>query len=141
MPEGEKRGRISGASSNPYYEARKYPEPTVCPRCSLVYRNGRWQSSEGTEGAPSAQRSPCPACRREVDRLPAGLVFLSGEYLGNHRNEVFNITKNQASAAAAQRPLQRIMWIEDSEGSTEIATTNCHLALKIGRAIERACKG
>ena len=141
MAEGEKRGRIGGRSSNPYHEDRKFPEPTICPRCSLVYRNGRWQDVSPTESVESAHTSHCPACRREIDRLPAGLLFLTGEYLGSHRDEIFSIARNQAAAAASHRPLQRIMWIEEDKVTTEIATTDSHLALRIGKAIESACNG
>lgn len=142
MAEGEKRGRIGGRSSNPYHEDRKFPEPTLCPRCRLVYRNGRWQQNgDSPEPEKPVYSSHCPACRREIDRLPAGLLFLSGEYLDKHRDEIFNIARNQASAAASHRPLQRIMWIEEDKDTTEIATTNSHLALRIGKAIESACKG
>ena len=141
MAEGEKRGRIGGRSSNPYHEDRKFPEPTVCPRCHLVYRNGRWQDGDAPDKGETPHSSHCPACRREIDRLPAGLLFLTGGYLDKHRVEILNIAKNQASAAAAHRPLQRIMWTEEDEGTTEIATTDSHLALRIGKAIESACKG
>jgi hypothetical protein len=141
MPEGEKRGRIGGASSNPYHEERKFPEPTMCPRCHLVYRNGRWQTANGENHIKDPNKSHCPACRREIDLLPGGLIYLSGDYLGRHKEEILNIAQNQASSAAAYRPLQRIMWIEEEKGNTEIATTNGHLAMRIGRAIESACKG
>jgi hypothetical protein len=141
MPEGEKRGRIGGKSSNPYHEGKKYPEPTECPRCHLVYRGGRWRQMEGTNGKGSAHSSHCPACRRELDRLPAGLLYLGGTYLTQHREEILNIATNQSQSAWALRPLQRIMWIERTGDSTEIATTNSHLAMRIGKAIADACKG
>lgn len=145
MTEREKRGRIGGKSPNPYHEDKKYPEPTKCPRCHLVYRNGRWQLKEESkeETSPSQQSSSnhCPACRREIDRLPAGLLYLSGPYLEEHREEILNIISNQFTSATAQRPLQRIMWIERTEDATEIATTSSHLAQRIGKAIEDACKG
>jgi len=141
MTEGEKRGRIGGRSSNPYHEDRKYPEPTLCPRCSLVYRNGRWQDAEPPTAAESSHSSHCPACRREVDRMPAGLLFLAGDYLDQHREEILNIVRNQAESAALHRPLQRIMWIEEKDGTSEIATTQSHLATRLGKAIESACKG
>ncbi len=139
MAQGEKRGRIGNGSTNPYHEDRKYAEPTVCPRCGLVYRNGRWQDAPPDDIAH--HENHCPACRREIDRLPAGLVFLSGGYLDRRRDEILSIARNQASSAAAQRPLQRIMWIEQDEETTELATTDSHLAVRIGKAIERACKG
>jgi hypothetical protein len=141
MPEGEKRGRIGGGSTNPYHEGRKYPEPTVCPRCHLVYRNGSWRKEDVQPNGPRPSESHCPACRREIDLLPGGLLYLSGEYLGQHKEEILSIAHNQASSASAQRPLQRIMWIDERNGNTEIATTNGHLALRIGKAIESACKG
>lgn len=140
MSEGEKRGRLGGKSANPYHEGKKYPEPTQCPRCNLIYRGGRWQKSE-EPSQPMDHSSHCPACRREIDRLPAGLLYLSGAYLEQHRQEILNIANNQSESAAAHRPLQRIMWIEDADGTTEIATTNSHLAMRIGKAIADACKG
>ena len=141
MPEGEKRGRIGGKSTNPYHEDRKYPEPTICPTCKLIYRNGRWQEGEIGSDETATHSSHCPACRRAIDRLPAGLVVLQGTYLDKHHGEIINIAKNQATAAAAQRPLQRIMWIVEKDGAVEIATSNSHLATRIGKAIESACKG
>ena len=142
MTEREKRGRIGGKSPNPYHEEKKYPEPTDCPRCHLVYRNGRWQlREEDSAESEKSNSNHCPACKREIGRLPAGLLYLSGPYLEKHREEILNIVSNQATSAAAQRPLQRIMWIEKGEDSTEIATTSSHLAQRIGKAIEDACKG
>ena len=142
MMQGERRGRIGDGSTNPYHESRKYSEPTICPRCGLVYRGGRWQAIDPPSSSEQASHeSHCPACRREVDRLPAGLLFLRGTYLSAHRKEILNIARNQATAAAEQRPLQRIMWIDESGDTTEIATTTNHLALRIAKAIEGACKG
>ena len=145
MTEREKRGRIGGKSPNPYHEDKKYSEPTDCPRCHLMYRNGRWQlKEEAKEDANQRQASHsshCPACKREIDRLPAGLLYLSGPYLAKHREEILNIVSNQSASAAAQRPLQRVMWIEQSKDATEIATTSSHLAQRIGKAIQDACKG
>ncbi len=141
MAEGEKRGRLGGKSSNPYHENKKYPEPTICPRCHLAYHNGRWQKAEDNVSSEKPHSSHCPACRREIDRFPAGLVYLRGSYLDQHRDEILNIAKNQARSAAEQRPLQRIMWTETGDEHTEIATTDSHLAMRIGKAIESACKG
>jgi NMD protein affecting ribosome stability and mRNA decay len=140
MREGEKRGAVGKESINPYFENQKYPEPTLCPRCGLVYRHGRWQAVAEPLTDPFHE-SHCPACRREIDRYPAGLVLLRGGYLTKHHQEILNIARNQAASAAAARPLQRIMWIEEEEDRMEIATTNGHLAQRIGKAIGSACKG
>lgn len=141
MAEGEKRGRIGGASPNPYFEDHKYPEPTVCPRCHLVYRHGRWQRSDPLATSEHPHLSQCPACRREIDRFPGGLVTLRGSYLVTHRDEILHIIRNQETAASALRPLQRILWIEEADGSMEVATTMGHLAIRIAHAVEGACKG
>lgn len=140
MHEGEKRGPVGRRSTNPYFEDHKYPEPTECPRCGLIYHNGRWQVGE-VDKAASVHRNPCPACRREIDRYPGGLIYLRGSYLKAHREEILNIARNQADAAARSRPLQRIMWVEDENGNVEIATTDRHLAVRIGKAVLGACNG
>ncbi len=140
MREGEKRGSIGRENVNPYYEEEKYPEPTVCPRCGLIYQEGRWQRAE-TPPDPRSHESLCPACRREVDRNPAGLVYLSGGYFTAHRDEILNLARNQEDAAGSTRPLQRIMWIDDRGDGVEIATTSPHLATRIAKAVESACKG
>ncbi len=140
MRQGERRGGVGQQSINPYFEGAKYPEPTVCPRCGLMYQTGRWQVAEISPTKPVHQHV-CPACRRAIDRYPAGWVYLSGSYMVDHREEILSIARNQESAAAASRPLQRILWIEQKAERVEIATTNRHLAERIGKAIEGACKG
>jgi hypothetical protein len=76
-----------------------------------------------------------------MDGIPGGLIHLRGTYLEAHREEILNIAHNQATAAAAQRPLQRIMSVTSTDDGLEIATTDGHLAQRIGKAIESACKG
>jgi len=140
MREGERRGAVGRESVNPYYEGRKYPEPTLCPRCGLVYQEGRWQRVPEPPASP-VQESLCPACRRELDRNPAGLILLRGGYFSAHREEIMNLVRNQAEAAATTRPLQRIMWVEERDEGVEIATTDPHLATRIAKAIGSAYKG
>jgi hypothetical protein len=138
--EGEKRGHLGRRTTNPYFEDHKFPEPTTCPRCGLIYHNGRWQTGELASDS-DAHRSPCPACKREMDRYPGGIVHLSGGYFEAHREEILNTARNQADLAGRSRPLQRIMWVEENDDGVEIATTNSHLAVRIGKAVESACKG
>ncbi len=141
MREGDRRTVVGKGTANPYHESQKYPEPTRCPRCGLVYCDGRWQAMANPLQPPFDEIN-CPACRREIDRYPGGLVRLRGAYLGKHREEIMNIVHNQTSAATAARPLQRIMWIDDGDlRQVEIAVTNGHLAMRIGKAITHACKG
>jgi len=136
----ERRSDIGQERKSPYSERRKFPEPTVCPRCGLVYREGRWHRPEG-ELPRGANEELCPACRREVDRQPGGMVYLSGRYLGEKEEEIMNIVRNQEEQAKENRPLQRIMWVEKGDEGLEIATTNQNLARRIGRAVSSAHAG
>ncbi|HDC92586.1 MAG TPA: ATPase [Candidatus Acetothermia bacterium] len=136
----ERRGIVGHETDNPYYEGKKYPEPTVCERCGLFYRDGHWQHPP--EDLPrDAHRALCPACRREHDRYPGGLLYLGGSYLAEKRDEILNLVRNQEEEARRQRPLQRVLWIKDEGDEVEIATTTPHLAMRIGRAIHSAHKG
>lgn len=136
----ERRSDIGQHRKSPYSELRKFPEPTVCSRCGLVYSEGRWQNPEN-EPPKGANQELCPACRRQVDRAPGGLVYLSGRYLREKEREIMNIVRNQEEQARAKRPLQRIMWVEKRDDGIEIATTNQHLARRIGRAVNSAHAG
>ncbi len=138
----ERRGQVGHETDNPYYEGRKYPEPTVCERCGLLYRDGHWQHPSAGEEIPGdAHRALCPACRREQDRYPGGLLYLSGSYLATKRDEILNLVRNQEEEANKRRPLQRILWIKEGEDGMEIATTTPHLAMRLGKAIHSAHKG
>jgi hypothetical protein len=122
-----------------YYEMRKYPEPTVCHSCGLVYQKGHWANSRSA--LPNANQEKCPACRRVDERNPGGIVFLSGNYLFAHSAEILNVAKNQEKLAREHRPLQRIMWTKNDSDALEIAVTNFHLARRIGEAVHHAHKG
>ncbi len=135
----ERRGNVGHESKNPYNERRKYPEPTVCPECGLLYSAGKWTS---TDDLPAKANSElCPACRRTKDRYPGGIVHLDGDYLREKEDEILNIVKNQEEEAKSQRPLQRIMWVEKDDEGIEIAVTNEHLARGIGKAVSDAQGG
>jgi len=134
-----RRGNIGAESKDQYYERRKYPEPTICPNCGLIYRQGHW--TESSEKPAKANRELCPACRREKDHYPAGMVYIAGSYLTAKKEEIMNIARNCEKLAKAHRPLQRIMWVKKNNNSVEIATTSEHLARRIGQAINDAHGG
>lgn len=142
---GVYRGQLGEDTKSPYYEKRKYPEPTICPNCKLIYHKGHWTANTGETPNIASQKSInkelCPACRRIADRLPGGVIHLSGGYLTENGGEVLNIVRNQEKQAKAQRPLQRIMWTKKDRETIEIATTNFHLARRIGQAIHNAHGG
>jgi len=143
MPGDLRQGNLGEDTKSPYYEKRKYPEPTLCNQCALIYHKGRWQANTVAPAGDTAYRALCPACHRMKDREPGGLVYLSGSYLNDSQklDEIINVVKNQEKLAQTQRPLLRIMWIERHSNEVEIATTNVHLAQRLGKAVHSAHAG
>lgn len=121
-----------------YHTTRKYPDPTRCPDCGLVFRDGHWTRGDAVAGAHEAV---CPACRRLHDDFPAGYVTLRGAFLAEHRDEILRLVHNEEAKERAEHPLQRIMAIRDAEGGVLITTTDAHLARAIADAVHHACKG
>lgn len=125
---------------NPYYEYKKYEEPTVCEECGLVYSDGRWTMK--LLKSKDAKKEICPACRIIKDRVPFGVVILEGNFLNDDtKREIKNLIKNVEDKTKVTRPLQRIMGIEDENKKITIYTTYDHLAQRIGKAIYKAFKG
>jgi hypothetical protein len=124
---------------DPYRIARKPPEPTRCPGCSASFAHGRWS----WEKAPSdSYEQSCPACQRIHDRFPAGYVTIKGEFFAEHRDEIVSLISNHEKKEKAERPLKRIMAIEEKkEGGIEVTTTDSHLARGIAEALHEAYKG
>jgi hypothetical protein len=121
-----------------YKLPRKLREPTRCPDCSAVYRDGRWMWAP--RGGP-AYKTRCPACRRIRDAYAAGYVRLSGEYFRGHREEILRRVRSCEEAEASEHPLERIMAIAPAPGGELVTTTGVHLAQSIAHALKRAFKG
>ena len=121
-----------------YKSSTKLPTPTLCPQCGAVFANGRWGWLPRPEAAHSEM---CPACHRIHDHFPAGYVKLEGEFLAQHRAEVFQLVRNLEKKEKAEHPLQRVMDIVDEEEGVLITTTDVHLAHGIGEALLHAYKG
>lgn len=121
-----------------YKSKRKLAEPTRCPDCGAVYRDGRWRWETAPAGTHEAR---CPACHRVHDRFPAGYVTLKGEFLGTHRDEILHLVRHREATEKAEHPLERIMAIEDSAGGVQVTTTGTHLAQRIGHALRSAYRG
>jgi NMD protein affecting ribosome stability and mRNA decay len=121
-----------------YRQQEKLPEPTRCPDCGAVFRDGRWQWTPAPSGAHEAL---CPACRRIRDRYPAGYVTLTGDFFAAHRDDILHLVRNREVRAKAEHPLERIMAIEDVADGVQITTTDVHLARAIGEAVHDAYKG
>jgi NMD protein affecting ribosome stability and mRNA decay len=126
---------------DPYKSDAKLPEPTACSGCGAVYKGGRWTWETAD---PDAHTVVCPACRRERDAYPGGHVTLRGEFVRRHEEEILALVRNIEEREKAQRPLKRIMRIEDTDDdadSMRIATTDASLARDIGDALHSAYQG
>lgn len=135
---GRKDRLIKEKRHDAYREEGKWPEPTVCTKCGAVFANGRWLWQE----TPSeANEVICPACRRTIDRYPAGYVEIKGSFFTDHHDEILNLIRNVAEQEQRGRPLERIMAINEKKKPTLVTTTGVHLARRIGEALSRAYKG
>lgn len=123
---------------DPYRARLKLAEPSVCPQCGAVFQKGRWAWTSPPSGA---QEAHCQACRRINDGYPAGEVTLSGSFLRQHRREIMNLARNQEEQEKSERPLHRIMAIEDGQDVVLIKTTDIHLPRRIGQAVHNAYEG
>ncbi|MGB9667689.1 MAG: BCAM0308 family protein [Thermosulfidibacteraceae bacterium] len=125
---------------DPYYEGRKYPEPTVCEMCNATYKDGRWSWEKPPKGV-EANYTLCPACRRIKNKYPGGVLKLTGDYLLEKEEEIINLINNKAEEEMTYRPLNRIISIKKEDGAIVIETTSPSLARLLGEAVYRAHKG
>jgi len=123
---------------DPYKTRLKLTEPTVCSQCRAVYHGGRWHWAERPD---QAEEALCQACRRSNDRYPAGILTLSGAFLGEHRTEVLGLARHQEELEKGEHPLHRIMSIDEQGEVIVINTTDIHLPRRIGEALHSAYEG
>jgi NMD protein affecting ribosome stability and mRNA decay len=124
---------------DPYKSRGKLHEPSVCPQCSAVFTDGRWQWLE--KHPQGAAEATCPACHRTNDKYPAGELTLSGAFAHAHRAEIIGLARNTEAAEKSDHPMQRIMDIAETDQGIVITTTDIHLPHRIGHAITSAFKG
>lgn len=135
---GRKDRLIKQKRHDAYQEDMKLPEPSRCTECGAIFVNGHWTWKETAQEAYDAQ---CPACRRIADNYPAGYVTLKGEFMKIHHDEIFNLIHNVEEREKSERPLERIISIEESNGQAFIKTTGVHIARRIGEALARSYHG
>ena len=122
---------------DPYRTHFKFADGTRCPDCGAVFVHGRWQWSAQ---AP-AHAALCPACHRIRDGLPAGYLTLSGPFVARHRDELVRLMRHHESHEKNEHPLERIMAVDDQDGSLVVTTTDIHIARQLGDALHDAYKG
>lgn len=123
---------------DPYQSNAKYKEPTVCGDCHAVFHEGRWMWAATPADAKEAR---CPACRRTHDRLPAGFVTLTGEFLASHREEVLALVRHVAAHERQEHPLHRLMQVEERSDRVDVTTTDIHSPQRIAEALKSAYQG
>jgi len=136
--QGRKNRLICELEHDPYHSKRKLPEPTVCPECGAVFHHGRWSWDEKPM---DAHETLCPACHRIHDKVPAGFLTLSGEFLAKHKDEILHLVHNFEKRERAEHPLKRIMAVEQQDEGLVITFTEPHLARGVGEAVEHAYQG
>jgi NMD protein affecting ribosome stability and mRNA decay len=123
---------------DPYRASARPPEPTVCPECKAVFAEGRWAWDPPPE---EAFRQLCPACQRIHDKFPAGYVTIKGEFFKAHRDEIVTMIQKHEKKEKSQKPLLRIIDIDEKRDGVEITTTDSLLARGIAEALQSAYKG
>ena len=123
-------------------------EPMVCASCGAAYVKRRWSLdlnarilAAGRAGHPISVRI-CPACRQRKTGLPHGFVHVDGGFVPVHRDELERLLRNEATHAVEDNPLGQVLdWGNDGRGGLLVTTTTEHLAIRLGRALEKAYDG
>jgi len=133
------------SNGDPYLLDLKPDEAAVCRECGSVFAGGRWklksQANNDPAGTKRTVSALCPACRKIRDRMPSGVVILSGSFISKHEEEILNLVNHENREAMEINPLERIMDIERDDANLVILTTNEKLAQKLGRAVNKAYSG
>lgn len=128
---------------DPYISEECLAENTICTKCGSIYAAGRWylKDQAPVRSVTTVHHVVCPACQKQSQRAPGGIITLAGAFIDAHRDEILNLIRNESSKAQTTNPLERIIDMQYSEGELMITTTNEKLAQRIGRAVHKAYSG
>jgi NMD protein affecting ribosome stability and mRNA decay len=131
---------------DPYLSTRSLralKEGAICERCGAIYHHKRWSmdSTLMKVKGREVRKVICPACRKIRDHFPGGIITLRGDYLKVHKDQILRLIQNEESRAMRINPLERVISVKDKNNYVEIHTTNERFAQRIGREIQRSCKG
>lgn len=132
---------------DPYITEECLPENTVCIRCGSVYASSRWYLKDLAPPRKNldepVHKVTCPACRRQSEKVPGGIVTLAGAFISQHMDEILNLIRNESDKAQTVNPLERIIEMEPigNSGGLTITTTNEKLAQRLGKAMHKAYSG
>ena len=122
-------------------------EPAVCRECGAIYASRRWYNPDSVTStkhrfALPARETTCPACKQASDGEPQGFLYVDGEFVTTHREEVENLIRNEVERAGEDNPLARIIAFKEGDGHKLVVTTTTeHLVQRLGQALEKAFGG
>jgi hypothetical protein len=139
------RGQVDNWQ-DPYMRREEQPaKPSRCEECGAVYYNSRWyQAADAPLAEAETGQLPkvlCPADRRKRDRLPGGIVSLSGSFFTAHRQTIEELVSNEEARARGVNPMERIIGRDADGDSLTVQTTTPKLAQRIGHSLEKAYHG
>ncbi|MGB9824594.1 MAG: BCAM0308 family protein [Candidatus Hydrothermia bacterium] len=132
---------------DPYMNKDLYSDPTICPTCGLVYHSKTWKKDEellkNLKLHKDVSYKDCPACRKIKDDYPLGILLIQGNILNQKERieEALNLVKHEEEKEQMSNPLARIMKIENYGDRIEIKTTTEGLAIRLGKALNKAYQG
>lgn len=134
------------SSTTPLRDVKPPKDPAICENCQAVWHKGIWSLDPAIRRDVRRWGTPitvtCPACKSVKEGNPTGILYLAGSFLSQNRDEILNLVRNAARAAAAKNPLERIIRIRsDARHPLVVETTSEKLARRLGRAVSRACGG
>ena len=120
----------------------------LCAGCGAIYEHKHWTRSERARARLSSRVADpvavqvCPACRRRQAGVAHGFVHVDGDFVAHHREEIVRLLHNETDRAGTDNPLGQVLdWGDDGLGGLLITTTTEHLAIRLGRALEKAYDG
>ena len=140
---GKKFGH-AGRVNDPY-ALEEGQEAALCQECHALYQSKRWFFDEKLygklAGTGKVRQVVCPACRKIKDRYVEGYLTLSGDFLGEHKEEIITLLEKEAAQVAKRSFDDRIIRIAPERNKLVVETTTEKLAQHLGRTIYKAYKG
>lgn len=131
---------IKEREHDPYMTRLKLSDATLCPQCGVEFRGGRWQWTHDMV-RKDVREQLCPACRRIRDRVPAGVLTLSGEFFEANRTEIMRLVRNKEAAEKSRRPMKRLMGVRNDEFGCVLTFTDSSMPRSFGAAVQHAYQG
>ena len=120
---------------------------TLCAGCGAIFVNKRWSRSPGVRvrtvvnAGGSVTIRICPACRRGRSAIPHGFLHVDGRFVAPHRDEIVSLLNTETQRCAEHHAGRVLDWGEDGTGGLLVTTTTDSLAIRLGRALEKAFTG